>query len=167
MKIISHWQQPIDLSNLEYQDDDLHKSWANGLSLKTYERREYLGFKWTGKSKAETVGIYFSNNTPQYIHRRLIKKPAFHWLVTVGDWILMEYQKVEDAKKKQAHKAQMAFIKKAIEIKTQKTERICESMAESWLKHSKHNIQVWKESFEPIENEEDKLLTLMNKKMLD
>jgi hypothetical protein len=165
--------EQIDVSQFERRLSDFEKTWVKELLTARREGRKLTRYFPNISEKAETIGVYYQADTPQYIHRKLVELDA-EYLIEVEDWMRVVYHEQLEIKEKhdikqmewdiiQAEKIKYkALRKQIIEIRTAKINAICKR----WLNGSTRNIKSWNEAFEPHIEEENHLLALMDKKML-
>lgn len=171
MQLILHFKnEKIDLSSLMVKDSDFEKMWVARLHADKIEKSLLQSHFPMSKKEAETIGVYYKDETPQYIHRRLVHDVAVDYLIVVEAWMLEVYFEkkafqINFQKKQEVRQTQKALRAEQQE-KMAKRVAFMEQIADNWLEKSKRNFHNWREAFEAEEVESDKLLQLLDKKML-
>lgn len=171
MQLILHFKnEKIDLSGLNAKDSDFEKMWVARLHTQKFETLLLQLHFPMSKKEAETIGVYYKDETPQYIHRRLVHDVAVDYLIVVEAWMLAVYFEKKafeiNFQKKQHNLQNQKVVRAERQEKMAKRVAYMEQIADNWIKKSKHNFRNWRETFETEEVESDRLLQLLDKKML-
>jgi hypothetical protein len=157
----------------EYQVSEFEKAWVKKLKITKTEKDCLLPYYRSIKKDSIVLGTFYLFGIPKYIHKKIIANNV-EFLVEVDDWMLLIYEKLRDFKlnfiDKQAeiktNKERRAKLKEENDKRKQRLNQMCEKSAELWLNKSKRNLIEWQEAFEPKIIEENHLLQLLDKKML-
>lgn len=171
MQLILHIKnEKIDLSDLTTKDSDFEKMWVARLDTQRLEAALLQSHFPMIKKDAETIGVYYQKGAPVYIHRRLVHDAAVEYFIVVEMWMLAIYFQKKafetNFQNKQVNREKKKAIKAERQKKMAKHRALAKQITDNWLEKSKHNSRNWRETFKSEKSESDKLLQLLDKKML-
>lgn len=175
LNFVPLWKEVIDLSLFEVNQSDFVMLWAKNLPRLWKLERDYFDEAVGRKQKKPvTVGVYFLEDDPVYIHRRSTFDTRYEWLVCVDKlntywkyekkaWlerehlkqrkVLTEFEKQEALALKEADKATREAIKQAAREKSEALEKEYQADKARIIEASKAKYEQLKQEYKAFKDE--------------